>query len=269
MSDPAEQRPVVAAEQPAADFAVHLGRQHDGNLDAIVVERVVKKCPVGKRPVGEIVAVRMMLVEIAEGPERPARLDPHALAQPGTGQGLDIGFLELDFRRFARVRSETEGQAGAKLVVDIAGCGYFAVAQRKAFRRALRLVTDHEARNLGLVGREAGVLAVEDDADRRVERIIRRRLGARGGRRGFCPGALRSRLQRRELRLEGLETRFVILLQSLDLCRQCLRAGRRRRLGAALGGKQQGRQHDRCKAGNPGALTHCTLLQAMYSANPR
>ena len=266
---PAEQRPVVAAEQPAADFAVDLGRQHYGYLDAIVVERVVQKCPVRKRPVGEIVAVRVLLVEIAEGPERPPRLDPHALAQPGTGQGLDIGFLELDLRRFARVRSETEGQAAAKLVVDIAGSRYLTVAEGEALRRALRLVTHHEARYRRLFGREAGVPAVEDDADRRVERIIRRRLGARGGRSGHCLGRLRSRLERRELRLKGFETRFVILLQSLDLCCQGLRAGRSRRLGAALDGNQQGRQHDRGKAGNPDALAHCTLLQAMYSANPR
>ena len=207
--------------------------------------------------------MRVQLVEIAERPQRPSRLDPHALQQPGAGQGLDIGFLELDFRRLARVGAETEREVAAELVVDIARKRHFAVAERKAFRGALRFVARREPRNRRFVGREAGIPAVEDDADRGVERAVRRRFGGRRRGRGLGVGAVRTRLERRELRFERLEPRFVVPLEGLDLSRQGLRARRRRRLGAALAGQQQGRQHDRGKPGDPGALAHCTLLQAI------
>ena len=61
----------------------------------------------------------VMLVQVAEGPERPARLEPDPVRQARASQGLDIGLLKLDLR-LAAMGAEAERQAPAELVVDIA-----------------------------------------------------------------------------------------------------------------------------------------------------
>ena len=205
----AEQRCVVAPKKTAAEFGV------------------------------ELVAVGVLLVQIAEGPERPARLHPHPFRQPGAGQGLDIGLLELDLRILPRVRAETEGQGAPKLVVDIARSRHLAMAEGEALRRALRLVTDREARYRRFFGRESRIPAVQDDADRRVERVVLRWPAWRRWLRGR---AHRLRLERRKLRFQRLQPRLVIPFQGLNFRRQRRGARRRRRLGHRLGAKHRPQQ---------------------------
>ena len=70
----ATERHVAAPEDAAADLAVELARQHDGQLQPVIVIGPVQERPVGQRPVVEIVGMGVLLVQIAEGPECPARL---------------------------------------------------------------------------------------------------------------------------------------------------------------------------------------------------
>ena len=243
---------VAAAEEAAADLAVNVARDHDGKLDAVIVVGPVQERPVGKRPVAEIVAVRVLLVQVAEGPERPARLDPRPVGQARAGQGLDIGLLKLDLR-LAVMGAEAEHESPAELVVDIARHREFAVAERKALWRAFGLMAELEAGKAHLLLGAVHEHGVEDDADRRIEGVVaglhgrlRGRGGFRGRRLGLHPGKL------------GLERRnalFVVLLQGVDLRGQLLRRRRPRlRLGRRDG--EQDRQPDGRHSHKSGNFTH-------------
>ena len=187
--------------------------------------------PVGKRAIGEIVPMRMQLVQIAEGPQRASGLDAQPVGQPRAGQGLDERFLDFQLRR-AIVRSKAECEIPEELVVHIARHHDLAVAEGKPLAAALAVMADLESGNSAAA--ILGILCettVEHDADGGVERVVRR--GARHGRRRRRFGRRRGRgfrfgfrLQIAELRFERLDAGFVLGFQRLDLGGQ-FRRGRR------------------------------------------
>ena len=245
---------VAAAEEAAADLAVNVARNHDRKLGAVIVVGPVQKRPVGKRPVAEIVGVGVLLVQVAEGPERPARLEPDPVRQARAGQGLDIGLLELDLR-LAVMGAEAECQAPAELVVDIARHRYFAVAEREALFRAFGLMAELEAGKPHLLVGAVHEHGVEDDAEGRIEGVVSGPHGRLRGRGGLPVGGRRLGLHRGDLGLQRRNALFVVLLQRVDLRGQFFRRGRPRlRLGQRDG--EQDRQPHGRHSHKPGNFTH-------------
>ena len=222
---PAERR-VGAAEDPAADLGVEVGGQHPGKLHTVVVPVIVEIDPVGQRPVGEIVGVRVEFVQITERPQGAPRLDPQPAGQTGAGQRADPGFLDIEFGRFAGMRPEAEGECALEFVVDIARQGDFGVSEAQALRAALAVMADPEAGDFRHVRGKVRDPPVEHDADRGVEGVVRGRdlpLRRRRGRRGSGG----RRLDIGEPLLERADALFVFGLERLDFGRQIGGAGRR------------------------------------------
>ena len=232
------ERHIAAPEEAGADLLVEVAGHHEGELDPIVIVGAVKERPVRKRAVAEIVAMGVQLVQIAERPERAAGLEPKALRQAGAGQGLDIGFLQLELGRLAGMDAEAEREGAAELVVDIAGERDLAVAEREALVRTFRFVAQLKAGEPGSLRRVAGQHAVQDDADLRIEAGV---AGPLSGRCRLWLGGLGFG----ELRLERRHALLVVLFQSFDLCGQLRRRGHRRRLRLGRVGGEQNRQSDR------------------------
>ena len=204
---------VVAAEEAAADLAVEVRGQHEGDFNAVIVVGIVEIDAVGKRTVREVIAVGVLLVEVTQGPQRPSRLDAEPVGQPGAGQGLDIRFLQLDLGRLARMDAKAEGELAVELVVDIAGDRDLGMVEAEALGGTLGFVAELKARYLRPLGGELGVHAIENNADRRVEDVVR----SNGPRRRFgcARGGLRFRSNRRQLGLKRLDARLVFALEGL------------------------------------------------------
>ena len=250
---------VVAAEQPAADLGVDVGRQDVGELKAVVVERVVKEGPVGDGTVGEIVGVQMDLVEVPEGPQRPPGLDPCPVRQTGARQRLDVELLHLQFDRLARRDFQRDRRGPEELVVHIPGQRKFGVAQRETFDRTFGPVSHLESgRREGLrLGRVSGI---QDHADRGIEDIVRGEcLAPHRGDRWLC-GLGRGSRHRLKLPFQGLDAGLVFLLDGLDLgseflCRRC------RILGVRL---ERDADHDGREACCPQSLDDGAHVESLF-----
>ena len=250
----AAERLVVAPEQTAADLRPHSAGQREGNLHAVIVVSTVQEGPVGQGPVGEVVFVRMALVEVAEGPELAARRQGHLLGQPGARQGLDVRLLELEFRRFARMRTDAQHDRGAQRIADIARQTQLAVAERESLGRTLALVPEFEpAGDVRIFGRMRGEHAPQHRADLGSERfpmivapghLVVVAVIVRIGRLAGSPG-----LQRFELLLQRPDAGLVFLPEGRNLDGEngshgrvairlclCLRRHQRRRNGRGRGG---------------------------------
>ena len=175
------EREVVASKQADAELAVGFRGQDDGDLGTVVVVGVVQERPVGERTVREVVAVGVLLVQVAERPQGTARLDAHAFGQAGAGQGLDVRFLELQLGGLARVNPQAQGEVPQELVVDAARHRDLAVAQGESVPGPFALVAGRKTVNLELVGGVLGEQPVQDDADRGVEGVVGCRFGGRCG----------------------------------------------------------------------------------------
>ena len=258
------ERGVVAAKDANAEFAVEIHGQDKGDLGAVVVVGVVQKRPVGKGTVGEIVAVGMLLVQVAERPQGPAGLDAHPFGQAGAGKGLDVRFLELQLGGFARVDPQAEGEAPQELVVDVARHRDLAVAEGEPLRGALALVAGREAVNLELVGGVRGGHSVQDDPDRWIEGVVGRWPGGPWGARALSIRSLLPRLHARELRLERADPRLVLALEGLNLLGQIRRGGLRLRLASGRRGNEEQESRHRDDEGQnvSGDRAHFRFLQA-------
>ena len=203
---------------------------------------VVQVDPVRQRAVGEIVAMRVQFVQVAQGPQRAPGLDPQPVGQSGAGQGADIDLLQIEFGLLARMCADPERERAVELVVDVARQGHFGVPQAQAFGAALSVMAEPEAGDVRFVGGKRRGPSVEDDADRRVEGVVGRR-GAARRRRRRGRGGLRPDLG--ELLLERADALFVFASQRLDFVRQLgcrfgLRPRRRRgEQNRTAGGEQR------------------------------
>jgi hypothetical protein len=171
---------------------------------------------------------------------------------------------------FAILAADRHGQLAIELLVDVGGQRHFALAQRKSIRARSGFASERKAAaRIGVrIQRMVGIAAVEDDADRRVERIgvaattaVARRGG--DGRRGvagrdligigseridFSFGARRRRRSRGDgLRLDLLQLGFQRLDAGLERLDPLLG---RRWLGREYGSGQR-RQDAQAQQGLP------------------
>ena len=235
----AGKRSVIAAEAAAADLGIEIGRQNEGRFHAVIVEVVVEIDAIGQRPISEIVAVSVQLIEIAERPQRASGLDPRAVGQAGPGESHDVRFFELELDRLAGVDAESEGEIAVELVVDVARHRDFAVAEREPIGAAFALVSGLEPGNFRVVVREASELAVEDHADRGVENVVLRHPRRWRGCGRIRVGDAGLGFKGLQLFFQGPNAGLVLALQGADLLRQFGGGGRRRRLSERLRHRQQ------------------------------
>ena len=113
----------------------------------------------------------MMFIQITQRPEGPTRLDPASVRQSGIRQGLDIGFFQLDLV-FAALPDDGCRQAAIELVVDIGGEIKLGFVDRQPFLAAFAFFADAEASDIRRILRIGCGLAIEDNADGGVERVV-------------------------------------------------------------------------------------------------
>jgi hypothetical protein len=249
-------------ELAAPPLGNSLPRRHPAQRDAVVAVRAGDERLVGEGTVGEVVGVRVVAVEIADVGEEASGAQAEARGKRG---GVDVGFLDVDADS-AVVLLEAGHDLAVELVVDVRRERELRFAERKALLARAALAHDREPGAHVVVGveRVVRVGAVEDHADRGVERVVGcAAAGSRNGRGGGHRGDRRLPLRR----LEGLELRLCRLRRGqggVRLRPQLLRLGLERLqplrqllvalIGGGIGrqGRRKGSREQRDGEGKPG-----------------
>ena len=185
VSSPAA-REILAAQHFTTQFDEQFGRGDPAQLHTIVAVLIAEKGLVGEGPIGKLVGMGVVVVEITDIGKEASGTQAES---GGQGGSVDEGLLDAD-PILAVLAFHGQGQLAIKLIVDVGRHGDFALAQGQPLRARTRFARQRKAGTHVAVGlkRVMRVLAIEDDADGGVEGIAIRARG--GGAVGFSRGLL-------------------------------------------------------------------------------